>query len=296
MSRLGGPEIKLPKVKAPGFLVDLYYDLRERHLLPLVALLAVAIVAVPIVLGNSSSDQPPAPVPGLATIGTSPDGSKIVVTPSTPGLRDYQLRLSDLQVKNPFNQKFQTGAPQIGAPPSGGGSGGSSTPSATTTPSGGSSGTTSTKLHFFYIYYDIDVRIASSVPQGNSQKTTTWIRRNVPVLTQLPSANTPATLYMGISANRKKAVMLVSSNVTAVFGDANCLLGGDTCQLLELEPGLPETFVYGTNGRTIRIELLKIHRVITNRPRTASSSSGKSKGSGGGTVRRPTIQRATQAR
>lgn len=288
MSRLGGPEIKLPKVKAPGFLVDLYYDLRERHLLPLVALLAVAIVAVPIVLGNSGSDQPTAPVPGLAALGTSRDGSKIIVTHATPGLRDYQLRLSDLQVKNPFKQKFPTGAPQVGTPPPSGGSGGS-TPPVTTTPSGGSSGSTATKLHFFYIYYDIDVRIVSSPPQGSSGKTTTTVRRNVPVLTQLPNAGTPAALYMGATTDAKKAVMLVSSNVTAVFGDARCLIGGDTCQLLELEPGLPETFVYGNNGRTIRIKLLKIHRVITNHPRTTSS--GRAKGSGVGTVRR-----ASQAR
>lgn len=297
MSRLGGPEIKLPAVKAPAFLVDLYYDLRERHLLPLVALLAVAIVAVPIVLGNSGSNQPTAPVPGLATLGTSRDGSKIIVTHATPGLRDYQLRLSDLQVKNPFKQHFPKGAPQIGTPPSSSGSGnsgGSSTSPVTTTPSSsssGSSGSTATKLHFFYVYYDIDVRIVSSGPKGSSNKSTTTVRRNVPVLTQLPSANTPATLYMGISADRKKAVMLVSSNVTAVFGDASCLLGGDTCQLLELEPGLPETFVYGANGRTIRIKLLKIHRVITNHPRTASSSTGKGSSAGAGTVKR-----ATQAR
>jgi hypothetical protein len=288
MSRLGGPEIKLPKVKAPGFLVDLYYDLRERHLLPLVALLAVAIVAVPIVLGNSGSNQPPAPVPGLATIGASPDGSKIVVTHANPGLHDYQLRLSDLQVKNPFKQQFPI-APQIGAPPSAGGS--SSTPSATTAPSGGSSGSTAaTKLHFFYVYYDIDVRIVSTSPKGD---VTTTVRRNVPALTQLPSANTPATLYMGATTDTKKAVMLVSSNVSAVFGDARCLIGGDTCQLLELEPGLPETFVYGTNGRTIRIELLKIHRVITDHPRTTSSRAGKGSGKGGGVG---TVRRATQAR
>ena len=49
-----GPEIKLPDLKVPAPLVDLYYDLRERHLLPLVAVLLVAIVAVPIALSQSS--------------------------------------------------------------------------------------------------------------------------------------------------------------------------------------------------------------------------------------------------
>ncbi len=299
MSRLGGPEIKLPKVKAPAFLEDLYYDLRERHLLPLVALLAVAIVAVPIALGNSGSNQPALPPPAVVTLGTSHDGSKIVVTHATPGLRDYQLRLSDLQVKNPFKQQFTKSPPQIGTPPSSGGSGAANS-TATTPTGGGSSGSSTTQgsLHLFYVSYDIDVRIVSTPAKGSSAKPTTTVRRHLPVLTQLPSANTPAALYMGVTTNAKKAVMLVSSNVTGVFGDAHCLIGGETCQVLELAPGLPETFVYGVNGRSFRIELLKIHRVITNHPRTASSggNKGSSGKSGGGTVRRPTVQRATQAR
>ncbi len=294
MSRLGGPEIKLPQVKAPAFLVDLYYDLRERHLLPLVALLAVAIVAVPIVLGNSSSSRPPVPVPGLATLGTSPDGSKIVVTHATPGLRDYQLRLSDLQVKNPFKQQFPTGAPQIGSPPSSGGSGGASNSSSTAASTGGgsvSSGGTTTKVRTQtkYVSYEIDVRIVSTGPQGSSNKPTTTVRRNVPELTQLPNRNTPATVYMGVSADAKKAMMVVSSRVTSVFGDARCVIGSDTCQLLALEPGLPETFVYGTNGRTYRIVLLEINRVVAAHPRTASLSAPVHSSVG-------TVRRAIQAR
>ena len=52
-----GPELKLPDFKVPDFALDIYYDLRERHLLPLVAILLVALVALPIVLsGGSSSD------------------------------------------------------------------------------------------------------------------------------------------------------------------------------------------------------------------------------------------------
>src|SRR6202007_2472550 len=39
-----GPELKFSEVKVPGFLYDLFYDLKERHLLPLVALLIVAMV------------------------------------------------------------------------------------------------------------------------------------------------------------------------------------------------------------------------------------------------------------
>ena len=54
-----------------------------------------------------------------------------------------------------------------------------------------------------------------------------------------------------------------------MFGDARCIVGSRSCQLLALEPGLPETFVYGARGKTYRIELLKIHRVLTQAAPTA---------------------------
>ena len=41
-----GPELKLSKLKVPDFVADLYYDLHDRRLLPLVALLVVGIIAL----------------------------------------------------------------------------------------------------------------------------------------------------------------------------------------------------------------------------------------------------------
>ena len=46
----------MPELKVPPFLIDLYYDLRDRRLLPLVALVVVAIVAVPFLLGGGSEE------------------------------------------------------------------------------------------------------------------------------------------------------------------------------------------------------------------------------------------------
>ena len=48
----------MPELKVPDFLRDLYYDLRDRRLLPLVALVIVAIVAVPFLLGGGSKEEP----------------------------------------------------------------------------------------------------------------------------------------------------------------------------------------------------------------------------------------------
>ncbi len=52
MKRPKGPELKMPEPKAPAFLADLYYDLRDRRLLPLLALVVVAIAATPFLLGQ----------------------------------------------------------------------------------------------------------------------------------------------------------------------------------------------------------------------------------------------------
>jgi hypothetical protein len=86
----------------------------------------------------------------------------------------------------------------------------------------------------------------------------------------LPDRKHPAAIFMGVTSDAEKALLLVSSDVSAVFGDARCVVGSRSCQLLALEPGLPETFVYGARGKTYRIELLKIHRVVSRHPHRAS--------------------------
>jgi hypothetical protein len=70
-------------------------------------------------------------------------------------------------------------------------------------------------------------------------------------------------------------MMLVSSDVQSVFGDALCVIGSETCQLLAMEPGQPETFVYGGQGRTYRIEVLKIERIVGKHPERAKLGAPK---------------------
>ena len=55
---------------------------------------------------------------------------------------------------------------------------------------------------------------------------------------------------------------MVSNNVTTVEGEGKCLSGTDTCQLLEVEPGFPEIFVYGANDVRYKINVLKIEPVV----------------------------------
>ena len=100
-----GPELKLPEIKVPGFLLDVYYDLRERHLLPLVAILLVAVVALPITLSGGSSESE-SPEAAIATPSAAVPTSGLVVAKAAPGLRDYRRRLEDRAPRDPFVQQY----------------------------------------------------------------------------------------------------------------------------------------------------------------------------------------------
>jgi hypothetical protein len=113
MKRLG-PDLKMPKLsksdlKVPPFLVDLYWDLWDRRLLPLVVVAIAAIVAVPFVLGGSSEESPEPPatsatVAQLAAEAASP--ATLTVVQAEPGLRDYRRRLGHRSPTDPFKQRF----------------------------------------------------------------------------------------------------------------------------------------------------------------------------------------------
>jgi hypothetical protein len=129
MMRLGGPELKLPDlgrlknalgglrskgsgsgrggklaagVKAPDFLVDLYWDLRDRHLLPVVALAVVACVAAPILLGGGSGSTPSSTSTVSPVESVEADAHTLAVAQSEPGLREPSKRLRGLPSKDPF--------------------------------------------------------------------------------------------------------------------------------------------------------------------------------------------------
>lgn len=146
-----GPELKMPdlkSIKVPRFVSDLYYDLLDRRLLPLVGLVLVAIVAVPFLLGGGDENSEPAPPP--EKIGGSDDveGSQpasLAVVEAEPGLRDYRKRLSGRTPTDPFKQRFTGPAGEGGLPnkdaeqsvsTSSGGSSGGSEPSPSGLPGG----------------------------------------------------------------------------------------------------------------------------------------------------------------
>jgi hypothetical protein len=301
-----GPELKLSELRVPGVLEDLFYDLKDRHLLPLVALLIVAIIGAPIYFKNKSdSESEPVATPTIATGSSVPTGgNSLVVARSTPGLRDYRRRLRADQALDPFRaedgeQSAETetsteeGAATPVAPEEATVIGGESSSPEIGGASTGSEETASpgavAKTQTRFANASIDVRVVTLPPSSTEQKAKKSkprieVRRDLPELTMLPARSAPAATFMGISNDGKKALFLVSSDVLSIFGEGICVIGSETCQLIALEPNLPETFIYGPQERTYRIELLKIDQTYSAKPRRAAlgTGNGKKHSSGGG--------------
>jgi len=288
MRRLGGPELKMPELKVPPFAADLYYDLRDRRLLPLVAVVLAALVAVPFLLsGDSEEPQPeaaPKPAGEAGTAGaSSAETARLTVVESKPGLRDYRKRLRSRRPTDPFKQRFSGPVVRGGQLSSESATTSTSPSTETSTPtttesfetttkspepspatsspgSGGVGGDEPSQIALFAFAIDVKITRTETKPNGSKEREPET-RKRVLAPATLPSQKKQVVTYMGISPKTKKPLFLVSSDVTAVFGEGKCVSGTETCQLLEVEPTFPETFVYGENGVRYKINVLSVEPV-----------------------------------
>jgi hypothetical protein len=284
MNRLREIELKMPEMRMPVFLSDLFYDLRERRLLPLVALLLVALVAAPFLLSSSGSDSEEGsePAPPAGASGARASDSRLTVVETDHGLREPRKRLGHLTAKDPFHQQYTgpaQGAAQVSQTSTStsetststtvttdttSNSGGGASPG-TTSPSGSSGNGGGGDSSVAVFTFAIDLKIVKTVPTegGGKTKGEPETRKRVLPPATLPGEKTQVLTYMGISPEGKKPLFLVSSDVSAVFGEADCVSGQGTCQVLEAEPGFPLTVVYGPNDVRYKFTVLKVEPVAT---------------------------------
>lgn len=290
MKRLGPelkmPGLKMPELKPPTFLVDLWWDLWDRRLLPLVALIVVATVAVPFLMGNAK-EVPQSSLAAIAAAGASPTAasggsSHLAVVEARPGLRDYRKRLNRNRPTDPFMQRFtapvvktqvKSSTSTTSSTGGGGGGGGSTTTTssepASSSPSSGGEPTSGApsrvKRHLIFFTFAIDAEVTRTTKEAEEagEKPETWVRNRVMPLKPLPGKDRPVVTYMGVS--KGKVLLLVSTNVKSESGEGKCVSGEEACQLLEVEPGFPETFVYGPGEVSYTIKVLKVKLVILRR-------------------------------
>jgi hypothetical protein len=287
MKKLKGPDIRMPKVKTPTVLIDLWRELRERRLLPLIALLVVAIVAIPFLLGKSESEPTVANVPGEALAAKS---SRLTATPEYAGLRDYHRRFKGKKPSDPFEVPDSGDAttPTEGESVEGSSEAPVETSSSTATQESASSeagstgdanstqapangSTTSGELvpgsEFTYYTHSIDTRTVNGRSGPSPKRSKPQVRRNIPSLSRLPSKKAPAAIFLGTDLEGRVALLMPSPQVQLKGGGGKCVLGNDEeCRLLSLRPGAAEELAF-PDGRVTRIKLLGVNLVVAPEPR-----------------------------
>ena len=314
--RLGGPKLRMPDLsavrsklpgrsrseagstlKAPAFLNDLYYDLRDRRLLLPLALVLVAIAAVPFLLGSKPKPVPAPPGGGIAAaVGAGAEGgSKLTVVEAQPGLRDYQKRLKHRTPTDPFIQRH-TGLPPAaqvqttqsaggGSESSGEGSvtvtestttevteGGGKAPSGGSSPSGEGGGESAAQKYEFVI--DLQIAHSEKTADGKAKMSEWEARHDVPILAQLPGKKTSVVTLLGANYQKRRLVFLVSHAVKSISGEYGCVSRGEICELLEVAEGILLEFVYEPTGVTYAIKVTNAS-VIPKRKHGQSSRSAR---------------------
>src|SRR5215211_4615294 len=251
-----GPDIKVPEV-----VEHLYRDLRDRNLLPIAALLVVAIIVVPIFLSMSSSSTP-AEAPSAEIVPADSPEAQAAVLATDPGLRDYKKRLDDLKAQNPFAQQFQssglsattvestsgdtgtvtssgdiptsTGSLDVGSSTSSSVSSGSTTSSepTTTTETDSTSDTTVEQQQPKFYTWRLDIHYGLD---GDLKE-----QKNVKVLDLL----SPIGVFLGASFDSKKASFYLSKDILSTSGDGQCQPSTTLCEFLVLKEGQKQYFSY----------------------------------------------------
>jgi hypothetical protein len=254
-------------------------DLTDRRLLPLVALVGVALIAALAyaVLGGSSSSTNSGPIAsatpavqsgGLQVSTTTPDRS---VAETTDGAKEQRAG----KARNPFAPLPQ--AKSASATPTA-----SSTPStaSTETPStsSGSTGSGSAeapkteptkKAKPKKAGYHVAVLFGIFPAGANAETVTLTPYENLKLQTPLPSAKQALIVFRGVTAGGKSATFTLLGEAI-LHGHGACLPNASQCQAIDLKPGQFEQLEYlGSDGTVTTYEL----RVVSITAAEAASAS-----------------------
>ena len=284
------------------FLQDLFDDLREKRLLPVAVALLAGIVAVPLLLMRSGGEAPSDEAPTPAAPDRTGSGALI-------GAVDAPGEGSDLGVfdpKDPFKSGMEAKKPGVGdgiaqlvtptttlpgsssSGPAAGPSGGAApapkdfVPGNTGTAPSPSSPTPRPRMIRKNYMYVIDVKFGQT---GNERT-----RKGVKRLEILPSDRNPVVVFLGASADAKKAVFLIDSRVSQ-SGEGACRPSVRSCTFLYLrdQDDRNEQFLTDDEGREYHLTLLDIRRVEVKRSSSKQAKASSRRIGAGRKVRFPAL-------
>jgi hypothetical protein len=273
------------------FLLDLWHDLRAKRLAPVAAVLALALVAVPVVLSKPSDT--PAPAPPTARKAPDPKDLKALASVKLEQTDERGSSLNMFDPSDPFRppKKVTKKSKQDGdasstiageTPSSGGGdtgstgetpsTGGDTTGGGVTPPSGGGDAPTTTTQY----RYVVDLTFTSN---GRTRRV-----RSMERLEMLPSQDSPLLLFLGVTANAGNAVFLVDSTLEAA-GEGKCKPRASDCAFLYIGAGSEHEFT-NEDGDSYTLRINEIRKVQVDGTAAASRSKSARAAIGSPTPRR----------
>jgi hypothetical protein len=272
------------------FLLDLWHDLRAKRLAPVAAVLALALVAVPVVLSKPS--ETPAPPPPTARKAPDPKDLKALASVKLEQTDERGSSLDMFDPSDPFrppkkvtkrsNQDGDVASTVAGETPSSGGDTGStgetpSTGGGTTgggeTPSTGGGDAPTTTVQYRYV---VDLTFTSN---GRTRHVKSMER-----LDMLPSQESPLLLFLGVTANAGNAVFLVDSTLEAA-GEGKCKPRASECAFLYIGAGSEHEFT-NEDGDSYTLRINEIRKVKVDGFAAASRSKSARAAIGSPTPRR----------
>jgi hypothetical protein len=246
-------------------LQDVWHDLRAKRLWPVAVLLALAILALPAVLMESSADpSTPEPAP---TAGPAPaDGPKVQLDTADAESSGVGSALDVFAAKDPFKPPKRVmssgstadsgataGATGDDSGPTVGGDGGTEPDGGGIVapgqpPAPGGPGSQPPPAEFEYV---ADVTFWQD---GKRRKL-----RNLHKLDMLPNPAAPVLIFMGTSENGGNAVFLVDSTLKTA-GEGRCKPSPSNCAFVNIGPGSEHTFTNDL-GDSYRLRIDEIRRV-----------------------------------
>lgn len=252
------------------FVLDILQDLRNRRLLPVAILLAIGIVAIPVVMAKPA-EEPPAPLP-IATQQADPiedTALKLDVSDAESSAKGSALDV--LVDRNPFKPpssvtatSAQASAAEAGATAGGdaGKGGGGGTPA-----DGGSGGGQTPSAPDPVPVQTVEYEYVADVTFWNGDRRRD---RRLHKLDMLPDDSAPVLIFMGATGNGGNAVFLVDSSLSAT-GEGDCQPSGSNCTFVHIGPGSEHLFTT-EEGASYRLRVNEIRRV-----KLRASTSGASR-------------------
>jgi hypothetical protein len=262
------------------FLNALKADLLDRRLLPIVALVAVALVGTLAyaALGGGSSSAPVAAVAPSAPvtvaaggIATSEASAATATAEVTSGASDQRRGL----VHNPFtalkDPAAEAAAAKTAASASGssttGVSGGSAAAPSTTSPEPATPAKPSKPAKRHTIYH-VAVLFGALPAAGASEPLQLTPFEHLKLLTPLPSSTLPLIVFRGVTTGGKSATFTVVGEAI-LHGSATCLPSSSQCQAIDLKPGQTEQLEYLPATGPVVIYELRIVSIASSKASTA---------------------------